>query len=77
MKRLYELLLKSKYVLKHYYCEKSFAFEETNGGWSKQFTVSKYSKKYVVDGFEGSSNFIRTFKVEFDTYQEVVKYLGI
>jgi hypothetical protein len=77
MKRIYELLLKSKYELMHYYCEKAFTFGETNGNWSKQFSVSKWSKKYVVDGFEGTANCIRTFKVEFDTCKEVIEYLKI
>ena len=77
MKTLYELLLKSKYQLAKYYGEKAFTFKEVNGEWSKQFTVSKFGKKYVVDGFEGTENMIRKFEVEFDTYKEVVKYLGI
>lgn len=77
MNKLYELLLKSKYCLLHYFGEKSYTFGETNGGWSKQFNVSKYGKKYIVDGHEGMSNFIKTFRVEFDTYKEVIKYLGI
>jgi len=77
MKRIYELLLKSKYKLNHYYSDKAFTFEEVNGDWSKQFTISKYGRKYKVDGFEGTANCIRTFNIELDTYQEVIKYLGI
>ena len=77
MKKIYELLLKSKYNLIHYYGEKAFTFEENNGNWSKQFTISKYGRMYVVDGFEGTPNAIQTFKVEFNTYKEVIKYLGI
>lgn len=77
MKTIYQLLLQSKYYLKHYYSEKAFTFGEDNGEWSKQFSVSKYGKKYVVDGFEGTRNCIRTFKSEFDTYKEVIVYLNI
>lgn len=71
------MLLKSQYSLKHYYSAKSFTFYKENGDWSKQFTVSKYGKQYVVDGFEGTKNFIKTFKVELSTYKDVVKYLQI
>jgi hypothetical protein len=77
MNKLYNLLLQSKYYLINYYGEKAFTFGELKGDWSKQFTISKYSKKYVVDGFEGLPNIIKTFKKEFDTYKEVVEYLGL
>ena len=77
MDTIYKLLLKSKYSLKHYYSSKAFTFNETNGDWSKQFTVSKYGKTYIVDGFEGLRNMIKTFKFECNTYKEVVKYLGL
>lgn len=77
MKTLYKLLLESKYYLKHYYGEKAFTFAEDNGEWSIQFTVSKYGKKYIVDGFEGTRNCIRTFKSELDTVKEVIDCLKI
>lgn len=77
MNKLYQLLLKSKYTLSHYYCEKAYSFEEANGNWRKYFTVSKYGAKYVVEGHEGIPNFIKTFQNEFNTYKEVVNYLDI
>jgi len=77
MSRLYDRLLNSKYELLHYYGLYAFSFEEKNGDWGKQFTVSKYGKKYVIDGFEGTRNVIKAFKIELDTLKEVYIYLGI
>jgi len=77
MRRLYDRLVNSKYELLHYYGLKLFSFEEKNGTWSKQFTVSKYGKKYVIYGFEGTQNIIKTFKAEIETLKEVYIYLGI
>jgi len=77
MDTIYKILLNSKYNLSHYYNSKAFTFEEENGNWKKQFTISKYGKTYCVDGFEGLPNMIRTFKKEFSTYKEVVTYLGL
>ena len=77
MNKLYNLLLKSKYSLEHFYSYKSYTFKLVDGKWEKIVTISKYGVKYVVDGFEGLSNCIKTFKCEFRTYKEVVKYLGI
>lgn len=78
MKKLYNILLKSKYKLKCYYCEKSFTFEQDyRNGLTYQFNVSKYGKKYKIDGFEGINNMIKTFKIELDKLSEVLKYLGI
>lgn len=77
MRMLYNLLLKSKYSLKYYYNEKSFTFYEEHGDWSKQFTVSKYGQNYIVDGFEGTKDFIKTFKIELKKYKDVIKYLEI
>lgn len=77
IKKLYELLCKSKYTYVRHYGDKAFVFNEVNGNWEKRFTVSKYGKVYVVDGYEGLPNIIKTFRVEFNTYKEVVEYLGI
>lgn len=77
MKTLYKLLLNSKYQFVRDFGDKAFTFKETFGDWEKQFTISKYGRKYEVKGFEGTNDFIKTFYISFDTYQEVAEYLGI
>ncbi len=77
MKRLYDLLLKSKYVFDNYYSEKSFSFKLIEGEWTKSINISKYSSKYKVSGYEGLSNCIKTFAYEFDKYKDVIKYLEL